>query len=197
MTGFWDGSGISWTICKQSAPRSRQITTPTPHQSIFTGRMLFRTRSQQRQSTEGTHQCNQQRQTVKCSTTTTQLPFYRCCSTSTRGRGRSSARPALIGRDTCQCPRTNCSRRRPPPTPFRLQNCHTATTTTTTLHGPACISRHLHHRFTAITPVSFTVHDDLIKHQRIIWGPAHLSHRPDALPDTCPTPTNSVKQLKA
>jgi len=23
--------GISWTICKQSAPRSRQITTPTPH----------------------------------------------------------------------------------------------------------------------------------------------------------------------
>ena len=23
------GSGISWTICKQSAPRSRQITTPT------------------------------------------------------------------------------------------------------------------------------------------------------------------------
>jgi len=27
------GSGISWTICK-SAPRSRQITTPAPHQSI-------------------------------------------------------------------------------------------------------------------------------------------------------------------
>jgi len=24
--GFWDGSGISWTICKQSAPRSRQKT---------------------------------------------------------------------------------------------------------------------------------------------------------------------------
>jgi len=30
-----DGSGIRWTICKQSASRSRQITTPTPHQSIF------------------------------------------------------------------------------------------------------------------------------------------------------------------
>ena len=28
-------SGISWTICKQSAPRSRQITTPTSHHSIF------------------------------------------------------------------------------------------------------------------------------------------------------------------
>ena len=27
--------GISWTICKQSAPRSRQITTPTPHHSII------------------------------------------------------------------------------------------------------------------------------------------------------------------
>ena len=28
--GVCDGSGISWTICKQSAPRSKQITTPTP-----------------------------------------------------------------------------------------------------------------------------------------------------------------------
>jgi len=35
MMGFWDGSGISWTICKQSAPCSRQITTPTPHHSVF------------------------------------------------------------------------------------------------------------------------------------------------------------------
>ena len=41
MMGFWDGSGISWTICKQSAPRSRHITTPAPHHSIFTGWMLF------------------------------------------------------------------------------------------------------------------------------------------------------------
>ena len=44
-------SGISWTICKQSAPRSRQLTTPTPHHSIFTGRMLFLTTNQQCQST--------------------------------------------------------------------------------------------------------------------------------------------------
>ena len=28
------GSGISWAACK-SAPRSRQLTTPTPHRSIF------------------------------------------------------------------------------------------------------------------------------------------------------------------
>ena len=28
------GSSISWTICK-SAPRSRQITTPAPHHSVF------------------------------------------------------------------------------------------------------------------------------------------------------------------
>jgi len=28
-------SGISWTICKQSAARFRQITAPTPHHSIF------------------------------------------------------------------------------------------------------------------------------------------------------------------
>jgi len=30
-------SGINCTIWKQYAPRSRQITTPTPHHSIFTG----------------------------------------------------------------------------------------------------------------------------------------------------------------
>jgi len=52
MMGFGDGSGISWTVSKQSAPRSRQITTPTPRQSIFTGRMLFLSPHQQRQSTE-------------------------------------------------------------------------------------------------------------------------------------------------
>ena len=46
-------SGISWTICKQSAPCSRQITTPAPHHSkLFTGQMLFLTPSQQCQSTE-------------------------------------------------------------------------------------------------------------------------------------------------
>jgi len=46
------GSGISWTLCK-SAPRSRQITTPAPHQSVFTSRMPFLPPDQQRQSTEG------------------------------------------------------------------------------------------------------------------------------------------------
>jgi len=57
MVGFGDGSGISWTICKQSAPRSRLITTPTPHHSIFTGWMLFLTPTEQCQSTEGKHSC--------------------------------------------------------------------------------------------------------------------------------------------
>jgi len=47
-------SGISWTICKQSAHRCRQITTPTPHHSqFFTGQMLFLTPNQQCQITEG------------------------------------------------------------------------------------------------------------------------------------------------
>jgi len=45
-------SGISWTICKQSAPYSRQIATPTPHQSVFTGWMLFLMLNQQCQSTK-------------------------------------------------------------------------------------------------------------------------------------------------
>jgi len=47
------GSGISWATCK-SAPRSRQITTPAPHHSVFTGRMPFLPPKQQRQSTEDT-----------------------------------------------------------------------------------------------------------------------------------------------
>jgi len=51
--GFGDGSGISWTIYKQSAPPSRQITTPAPHHSIFMGRMHFLTPNQQCHSTEG------------------------------------------------------------------------------------------------------------------------------------------------
>jgi len=37
----------------QSTPRSRQITTPTPHHSIFTGWVLFLTPNQRRQITEG------------------------------------------------------------------------------------------------------------------------------------------------
>jgi len=44
---YLDGSGISWTICKQSAPRSREITTPTPHHLIFTGLTLFLMPNQQ------------------------------------------------------------------------------------------------------------------------------------------------------
>ena len=51
--GFRDGSGISWTTCKQSAPRSRQITSPTPHHSISAGRVLFLTPNQHCPSTEG------------------------------------------------------------------------------------------------------------------------------------------------
>ena len=45
--------GISRTICKQSAPRSRQITTPTRHHWISTDRMRFFTPNQQSQSTKG------------------------------------------------------------------------------------------------------------------------------------------------
>ena len=51
--GVWGRSGISCTICKQSAPRSRQITTPTSHHSTFTDCMLFLMPNQQCQSTEG------------------------------------------------------------------------------------------------------------------------------------------------
>ena len=35
------GSGISWAICKQSAPHSIQITMPAPHHAVFAGQMPF------------------------------------------------------------------------------------------------------------------------------------------------------------
>jgi len=44
-------TGISWAVCK-SAPRSRQITMPAPHHSVFTGQMPFLPPNQQHQSTE-------------------------------------------------------------------------------------------------------------------------------------------------
>jgi len=47
------GSGISWAMYK-SAPHYRQITTPAPHNSVFTGRVPFLPPNQQRQSTEAT-----------------------------------------------------------------------------------------------------------------------------------------------
>jgi len=43
------GSGVSWAICK-SAPLSRQITTPAPHQ-FFAGWMPLLQPNQQREST--------------------------------------------------------------------------------------------------------------------------------------------------
>jgi len=49
--------------CK-SAPRSRQITTPAPYHSVFTGRMPFLPPNQQRQSTEG-HIASTQLSTVE------------------------------------------------------------------------------------------------------------------------------------
>jgi len=54
--GGLECNGISWTICKQSAPCSRQKTTTL---SFFTGWMLFLTPNQQRQSTEVTSTVSQ------------------------------------------------------------------------------------------------------------------------------------------
>jgi len=52
----WGCSGISWTIRKQSASRSRQINTSTPHHSVFTGWTLFLMPYQQCQGNQGTKQ---------------------------------------------------------------------------------------------------------------------------------------------
>ena len=59
------GYGDAVTICKQYAPCSRQLTTPTHHHSIITGRMLFLTPNQQCRNTEGN--CPNFRPTMKSS----------------------------------------------------------------------------------------------------------------------------------
>jgi len=57
----------------------RQTTTPASHHSVFTGRMLFLTSNQQRQSTEGSSKhCFQLRQITN--TSHTPLESSRCCS---------------------------------------------------------------------------------------------------------------------
>ena len=54
MMGCPGGDGISWTICKSFAARSRQITMSVPHHSVFTSQMPFLLPNKQCQSTEGT-----------------------------------------------------------------------------------------------------------------------------------------------
>jgi len=46
-------TGWQWTTCRTFAHRSKQITMPAPHHSIFIGWMRFLTPNQQCQSTEG------------------------------------------------------------------------------------------------------------------------------------------------
>jgi len=54
MMGFGDGSGISWTIGKQSAPRARQITMHTKTSSLnFYRPYAHPDANQQCESTEG------------------------------------------------------------------------------------------------------------------------------------------------
>ena len=49
---WWGGSGISWSICKLFALCSRRYPRQHFISQVFTGRMLFLTPNQQRQSTE-------------------------------------------------------------------------------------------------------------------------------------------------
>jgi len=52
--GFWGGSASAEPYANNLYLTPDSITTPTPHHSTFTGRMLFLTSNQQCQSTEGT-----------------------------------------------------------------------------------------------------------------------------------------------
>ena len=54
MICIWSG----WRHCHPIISHSRQITTPVPHHSVFTGRMPFLPPNQQLQRTEGTINLN-------------------------------------------------------------------------------------------------------------------------------------------
>ena len=92
--GLWDGSGISWTIWKQSAPHCRQITTLTPHQSMFTGRMRFLTPNQQYQSSDFTCQLQQRISSRRC--VKIRSPFLRLNVDSARLSKKGKASPYSI-----------------------------------------------------------------------------------------------------
>ena len=115
--GLRDGSGISWTICKQSAPCSRQITTPTPHHSIFTGRMLFMTPNKHCQSTEG--KGNHRQRIDKC--LDTQRPAATAADRivtnhSEKSQSQDGGLPEFIISLTCLTNHSKADRRRWPMT---------------------------------------------------------------------------------
>jgi len=65
-------------LCKQFVPRSREITTPTPHQSMFTGWMLFLTPNQQCQSTDGNStEGNKEQNKISLKYTKNELPVFK------------------------------------------------------------------------------------------------------------------------
>ena len=102
--------GISWTMCKQSAPRSRHITKPTPHHSIFTGQMLFQAPNQQCQSTEDKSWRRRQIKNVPPSLLCCCWPNVKgrtaCAVAQRRGQRGYSVRTAWTH---CRVPETRCT----------------------------------------------------------------------------------------
>jgi len=68
--------GWQWhQLIKSFAPRSRQIATPVPHHSVFTGRMPFLSPNQQRQSTEGIISSTKSEKVILFSSTSSNSDF--------------------------------------------------------------------------------------------------------------------------
>jgi len=118
--------GISWTTCKQSAPRSRQIIAPTPHHSICTGPMLM-TPNQQCQGTEGIrwgewsnsrgefHHDHRRQLTRLIHSLTTPQCGARCCQLK-----KLSTKCKLNAQEAQLSPRDRAMRR----VSWNLANCH-------------------------------------------------------------------------
>jgi len=95
------GSGISWAICK-SAPRSRQITMPAPHQSVFLQagcpscrptNSVKALKTNKKTNTTNTHVCNTELSLIQFNAVQQQHVALRVCSAVQRHQ--SAEKPIL------------------------------------------------------------------------------------------------------
>ena len=100
------GSGISWAICK-SAPRSRQVTTPASHRSVFTGRIPFLSPNQQRQSTNNDNNNNWPKRACADSETSASHLTSACRSRVDRSQSTGHADNSTSSSSLNNCSSTN------------------------------------------------------------------------------------------
>ena len=177
------GRGISWAICK-SAPRSRQITMPAPHHSVFTGRMPLLPPNQQHQST------------TKCKFRPVANQFADILVTRHPGQPMPARLRTLMSR---YCPTAADLQTRIRP------SSHPVAESSHSLHHlhrcPSSCCRHPHCCCHGFRTIRCPVQDKTRNKKLLLTGFPRLASTPplSVLQARCPSsrPTNSVKALKA